>query len=106
MRETRRVWYHQSLSWLQCDTDQESNGMVDCLWCEFCMKGKQNTQGSKTFTELNNYWVTNSSNQKHVTFAGPAEPVGQVRQLPDQYFRRIYISVHFTTTTPPNYVGG
>ena len=34
-------------------------------------------------------------------YSGPAEPVGQVGQLPDQYFRHILL-LFILTTTPPN----
>ena len=53
--------YYQLLSWLQCDTDQENNGMVDCLWCKLCVKDEQNIPGSKNFSRA---WISSSSNQK------------------------------------------
>ena len=36
--------YHQLLSWLQWETDEkESWHGIGCLWCELCVKDKQNT---------------------------------------------------------------
>ena len=45
--QTQYESYHQLLSWLQCDIDQESHGMVGCLWCELCMDDQQNIQVSQ-----------------------------------------------------------
>ena len=52
---------HQALSWLRCDTDKETHGMVDRLWCELCRKHKHNIQGSKKFLRA---WIAGSSNHK------------------------------------------
>ena len=48
-----------------CKSDQESQGLVGCLWWELCMKGKQNTQGL-TSIELTVYldnWLKESENK-------------------------------------------
>ena len=41
--------YHQSVSWLKCDIDQESHATVWCLWCKLCMKNQQNMQQSEKY---------------------------------------------------------
>ena len=60
--------FHKSLSWLQCDTDQESHGKVDCLRYKLFMKDKQNIQGSKNFyihvAQLDNQFKQ-SENKQH-----------------------------------------
>jgi hypothetical protein len=65
--ETFKKWQrtyekdYRSLSWLRCDTDNDSKLHVSILWCLLCRKYENKIAGHKNFSKS---WIDGSLNHK------------------------------------------
>ena len=66
-KETFKKWQrtyeknHQSMTWLNCDIDQQNKSLVSILWCSVCRQYEHEICSYKNFSRA---WIDGSSNHK------------------------------------------